>query len=211
VKPRSGSLITLCTFNVQRGRRPDGAIDNALLAATCAAIDVDVLALQEVTDDQPPLIADACGMVHVFGPAIPGYGNALLSRTPIEQVEIVALDPSDGREPRAAIVARTAGVTVAATHLGLRGDAEHQLPRLLGALAGRPGPHVLLGDLNDEHPVVAPFELAPPQRTFPAHAPRRRIDHVAVAGLEIVSVDVLEEQAVGDHRPVVVALEHREG
>jgi endonuclease/exonuclease/phosphatase family metal-dependent hydrolase len=203
-------VISLATFNVQRGRRPDGEIDLALLAKTCAALDVDVLSLQELTDDQPPAIAAASGMHCAFGPAIRGYGNALLSRGAIDDIEIVPLAPSPGREPRAAIVARTAGVSVAATHLGLRGDALAQLPVVLRALLERPGPHALLGDLNVEDPDVAPLALVEPQRTFPAHRPRRRIDHVAVGGLVVMSVAALDQQPVGDHRPVVVTAEHAE-
>jgi endonuclease/exonuclease/phosphatase family metal-dependent hydrolase len=202
--------VIITTFNVQRGRRPDRVIDLPLLAGTCAAIETDVLALQEVTADQPPVIADTSGMHVVFGPAIPGYGNALLSREPIGDVEIVDLPFSAGREPRSAIVASTAGVTIAATHLGLRGDAALQLPVLLAALAHRAGPRVLVGDLNTEDPDVAPLRLVTPQATVPAHAPRRRIDHVAVDGLVVRSVAVLDEQRVGDHRPVMVALEHEQ-
>ena len=202
--------MILTSFNVQRGRRPDRVIDLPLLAETCAGLVTDVLALQEVTEDQPPVIADACGMHVVFGPAIPGYGNALLARAPIEDVEIVDLPFSAGREPRSAILATVDGVTVAATHLGLRGDATTQLPVVLAALLGRHGPRVLVGDLNTEDPDVAPLRLLAPQRTFPAHAPRRRIDHVAVDGLVVRSVAVLDEQRVGDHRPVVVALEEEQ-
>jgi endonuclease/exonuclease/phosphatase family metal-dependent hydrolase len=199
--------VILTTFNVQRGRRPDRVIDLPLLAETCAAMATDVLALQEVTEDQPPVIAAACGMHVVFGPAIPGYGNALLSHEPLADVEIVELPFTPRREPRSAILASTAGVTIAATHLGLRGDATTQLPVLLAAVLRRNGPRILVGDLNTEDPDVAPLALVAPQRTFPADAPRRRIDHVAVDGLVVTSVAVLDEQRVGDHRPVVVTLE----
>jgi endonuclease/exonuclease/phosphatase family metal-dependent hydrolase len=202
--------VIVTTFNVQRGRRPDRVIDLPRLASTCAAIDTDVLALQEVTEDQPPVVAAACGMHVVFGAAIRGYGNALLAREPIADVAVVDLPFTAAREPRSAILATVGGITFAATHLGLRGDARAQLPVVLGALLERPPPHVLLGDLNVEDPDVAPLTLAAPQRTFPAHAPRRRIDHVAVAGLGVVSVRVLDEQPVGDHRPVAVALEQQE-
>ena len=200
--------MILTTFNVQRGRRPDRVIDLPLLAETCASIETDVLALQEVTEDQPPVIAAACDMHVVFGPAIRGYGNALLARAPIDDVEVVDLPFSSRREPRSAILASTSGVTIAATHLGLRGDATKQLPVVVSALLRRRAPHVLVGDLNTEDPDVAPLALVAPQRTFPASAPRRRIDHVAVRGLVVASVAVLDEQRVGDHRPVMVTLEH---
>ena len=202
--------MIVTTFNVQRGRRPDREIDLQLLATTCASIDTDVLALQEVTEDQPPVIAAACDMHVVFGPAIPGYGNALLSRRPITDVAVVDLPFSPEREPRSAILATVDGIAIAATHLGLRGDAADQLPVVVDALRQRGLPRVLVGDLNTEHPDVTPMHLVAPQRTFPSHAPRRRIDHVAVEGLVVTSVGVLDEQPVGDHRPVMVTLEHEQ-
>lgn len=209
--------MRLITFNVQHGRRIDGEIDHALLAATCASFDADVLALQEVDNgttrsgrtDQAAVVAAACGMTHVFGPAIPHYGNALLARGEITDVDIVDLPFSPEREPRSAIVARACGVTVAATHLGLHGDALPQLPVLLEALLDRPGPHALLGDLNleREHVDVAPLELVDAAPTFPSMQPTRRIDHVATGGLLVSRVAVLPRPPVSDHRPLLVEVE----
>jgi endonuclease/exonuclease/phosphatase family metal-dependent hydrolase len=209
-----GRAIRLITFNVQHGRRIDGEIDHALLADTCASFDADVLALQEVDVflprshdvDQAALVAERCGMRHVFGPAVPHYGNALLARGEIGDVEIVDLPFTPEREPRSAILARTCGVTVAATHLGLRGDARLQLPVLLAALLDRPGPHVLLGDLNLEREDVdvEPLALVDAAPTFPSMAPTRRIDHVATSGLTVSRVAVLRRPPVSDHRPLLV-------
>lgn len=209
-----GRAIRLVTFNVQHGRRLDGEIDTDLLAATCASFDADVLALQEVDNgttrsggvDQAAAVADACGMAFVFGPAIPRYGNALLVRGDLTDVEILDLPFSPEREPRCAIVARCAGVSVAATHLGLHGDAGSQLPVVLAALCDRPGPHALLGDLNlDRAEVrVEPLELVDAAPTFPSMAPSRRIDHVATSGLTVSRVAVLPRPPVSDHRPLLV-------
>jgi endonuclease/exonuclease/phosphatase family metal-dependent hydrolase len=202
------------TFNVQHGRRVDGEVDAALLAETCSGFDADVLALQEVDNgtrrsgftDQAAVVAERCGMACVFGPAIPHYGNALLSRHEVVDVEVLDLPHSPDREPRSAILARTGGVSVAATHLGLHGDAVPQLPVLLAALLARPGPHVLLGDLNLEREDVdaAPLELVDAAPTFPSMAPSRRIDHVATGGLVVSRVAVLPRPPVSDHRPLLV-------
>jgi len=212
--------IRLLTFNIQHARRPDGVVDVDLLAEVCAAFDADVLALQEVDDatkrsggrNQAAVVAERCGMSWVFGEAIPRYGNALLARQPVTDVEVLALPHSPEREPRSAIVARVGGLSVAATHLGLHGDARPQLPLVVGALCERPGPHVLLGDLNleradvelDVAPLVLTADAGP---TFPSRRPRRRIDHVATSRDVAVSrVAVLPEPPVSDHRPLLVEL-----
>jgi len=202
------------TFNIQHARRPDGVVDAALLATACAAFEADVLALQEVDDrtrrsggiDQSAVVADACAMHVVFGPAIPRYGNALLAREPITDVELLDLPFSEGREPRSAIVARIGELSVAATHLGLHGDAHAQLPLVVAALTSRPGPRVLLGDLNlgPADVRVAPLTRVESDHTFPVDRPTRTIDHVAVDGLTVTRVVVLPPQPVSDHRALLV-------
>ena len=213
-----GAVIRLATFNIQHGRTPSGRVDVKLLATACAALEADVLALQEVDDglrrssdtDTAATVAQACGMAHVFGPAIEvrggRYGNALLVRGGIDDVEVIPLEDT---EPRSAIVATAVvgdlRLSVGATHLGLRGQAKGQLPILLDALRARPGPRVLLGDLN-LHPedVVAPgFTRVEGGPTFPAKAPRRAIDHVLLDGLEATAA-VVVPLPVSDHRALVV-------
>jgi len=80
---------------------------------------------------------------------------------------------------------------------------------VLAALAGREGPRVLLGDLNLSPELVEPavtaagYALASTGPTFPAAAPRSRIDFVAVSGLAVVSA-ALPDVGISDHLPVVV-------
>jgi endonuclease/exonuclease/phosphatase family metal-dependent hydrolase len=216
--------LRLATYNVQHGRRPDGEVDHALLASSCAGLGADVLGLQEVDvgaarsnrADLAAVVAEACGMAVRFAPAIQlrgggGYGNALLARGTITDEEILAF-PEDS-EPRCALLATvtTAGgpvLTVASTHLGLRGQAGPELERLVAALRDRPAPQVLLGDLNLEPPAVGPvvtaagLTLAGGPPSWPAHRPRRRLDHVAVRGA-VRTVEVVH-LPVSDHRAVVV-------
>ena len=206
--------IRAVSFNIQHGRRPDGVVDVDALAASCAAFDADVLALQEVDAatrrshhrDEAAAVAEACGMSCAFGEALPRYGNALLVRGELTDVEVLALPHAPDREPRVAVLGRGMGVSIACVHLGLHGDAVPQLPRVIEALCERPAPHLLIGDLNLELEVldVAPLTLVEPPPTFPAHRPRRRIDHVAVGGLRVSRVAALPAQAVSDHRPLLV-------
>ena len=219
----SAVAIRLTTFNIQHGQSAAGDVDIALLARSCAALDADVLALQEVDQhlrrshdaDTAAEIAEACGMTFVFGEAIAirggRYGNALLVRGSIDDVAVLAL-PDE--EPRSAVIARvvlTTGeeLSVACTHLGRRGGAPDQLVVVLDALRARSGPRALLGDLNigtaEVEPIAARagFTRVASDPTFPADAPRRTIDHVLLDGLTSTAA-VVPTLPVSDHRPLVV-------
>lgn len=236
------AVLRLATFNVQHGRTPAGPVDAAVLARTCAALGADVLGLQEVDVgthrvgrvDLAGEVASATGMAVTFGPTRPlgpgRYGNALLARGALADVELLDLpspppmpfkvsQPFRTRhEARGAILAsvvlsRGVRLSVAVCHLGLvPGEAETQLVAALARLAGRPGPRVLLGDLNLPPEPVQPlveaagFTLTGGPPTFPGHQPARRIDHVALAGLVPTAV-VVPAVPVSDHRPLVVEVE----
>ncbi|MGH9041580.1 MAG: endonuclease/exonuclease/phosphatase family protein [Acidimicrobiia bacterium] len=218
---RAGAL-RIVTFNVKHGSLADGRIDSRLLARTCAGLGADVLALQEVDRrairsrlaDQVRLVARATGLSAAFGEAarrglLRRYGNVLLTRGPLSDIEVASLpSPRDG-EHRVAVLAAAAGLSVAATHLSFReAEGPAQLDALVELLDRRPLPRVLLGDLNLGPEVVEPvlaaagYRIAATGSTFPARSPRSRIDYVAVAGLEIVSAEALE-MPISDHRAVV--------
>ena len=217
------------TYNIRHGSIPGGRVDLSALGEFCAELAPDILALQEVDKssirsgfaDTEAILAEATGMTSVFGQAkrlgIGGrYGNLLLCRGELHEVEHVRLPRDARRERRGAIVAEVrlpeAGerVSVATTHLGVtRAEALRQLGYTLNALVRRPGPRILLGDLNLGPETVGPACLDaglvmadPEQPTFPADEPEYRIDHVAVDGLEITSVSVWEGP-VSDHRALV--------
>jgi len=219
--------VRIVTFNVKHGSVGNGRSDNRLLARTCAGLEADILALQEVDRratrsrlaDQVGRVARATGMSAAFGEVarrgpLRRYGNVLLARGALSEVETVGLPQPEGGEFRVAVLARLILppllVSVAATHLSFRpGEGAAQLDAVIEALARRPPPRVLLGDLNlppeEVEPALAAagYEVASTGPTFPARTPRSRIDYVAVEGLRMVSAQVLETP-VSDHRPVVV-------
>lgn len=221
--------MRIVTFNVRHGRLPSGSADTAALARYCASLRADVLALQEVDQrvarsgrrDQCAEVAAAAGLRSRFGPArrlgVRGrYGNALLVRGELDEVEDLALPRLSRKEPRGALVATAVidgrRLSVAATHLSTDADeAPVQLAAVLSALDARPSPRVLLGDFNLAADRVAAvlegrgLTLADPALpTFPASAPRHRIDHVAVEGLEVLAVEVMAAALVSDHRALAV-------
>jgi endonuclease/exonuclease/phosphatase family metal-dependent hydrolase len=124
--------LRIATFNIRHGAPKHsyrGLPDE--LAAACASLDADVLALQEVDVGVPrsqnanlaKVAADACGMTYYFAKARKHayrgqYGNALLVRGTISEVTVVRLDGDHRhtlrigrmefkpfREPRNAIIA----------------------------------------------------------------------------------------------------------
>lgn len=69
--------MRVATWNVQHGLRPDGVVDVALVGATVASFDADVVALQELdvrarrSDrvDQPAAVASVARMRYEFAAA----------------------------------------------------------------------------------------------------------------------------------------------
>lgn len=157
------------------------------------------------------------------------YGISLLSRYPALDWQVLRLPrvpltlqfwrPGPFRlvtiteEPRAAVVARFAApdgpLLVAATHLSyLPGLGRWQLRRIRAHLVGRGGPAVVMGDLNLAHPGAARmtgFSSLARHPTFPAHAPRRQLDHILIRGAwPAVSSSAALELGLSDHRALVV-------
>jgi endonuclease/exonuclease/phosphatase family metal-dependent hydrolase len=231
-------VIRFVTFNVRHGLA-EGADepDPHAVAAVVGALGADVLALQELdvrvprsgSTDQLQLALDAApGRTGHFAKTLDmhggDYGIGLVVRGRLDDLAEYSLQPPG--ELRKAIIARVhlddsddrpapPPFTVAATHLqNDRKVARAQLVELLGVLAERPGPHVLLGDLN-----ISPFtvdgvcmELAwdavANAATFPARSPRTQIDWVVTRGFDLVAA-VVPDVRVSDHRPVVVELTPR--
>lgn len=257
-------MTRFATFNVLSGRTSGASrVDAGRFSAAIASLDADVLALQEVDRDQErsggldltALAAAAMGAGHaVFAPALygtpgrrwkpardgqdpggPAYGNALISRFPVHDVETVRMPavpvvvpllvPGHGlvlarEEPRVAIVGRVEvgahpGVTVAATHLPfVPGWNRRQLGRLVQALADRPDPLLLLGDLNLRGATPARVTGWTPlvtTSTFPVDRPRWQLDHVLLRGdtasFGVVTGSRAVALDVSDHRAVVVDVE----
>jgi endonuclease/exonuclease/phosphatase family metal-dependent hydrolase len=229
--------MRLGTFNIKNGLCADGFCDPDILVGACRGLRADVLALQEVDReaprslraDQAAVVAEHCDLTGLYAPARRlreggEYGNALLATGEISDVEHVPLPVQPGREARAAVIARVGvdntPLSVAATHLQNRrgrapktaDEAEEQLAQLevvLDALARRPRPRVLLGDLNVLPEVAEPalaaagYEVADSEPTVHVGAPKVRLDYVAVDGLTIVGSEVVDTK-VSDHRALVV-------
>jgi endonuclease/exonuclease/phosphatase family metal-dependent hydrolase len=240
---RDDSRLRVATFNIRHGAPRDsyrGLPDK--LAEACAALEADVLALQEVDVGVPRsqgadlarVAADACGMTYCFAMARKHayrgqYGNALLVRGSIEDVEIVKLGGDHRhtlklgsvtlkpfREPRNVIIARATmagtALSIGAGHLAADPAARRQqLVRAAAHLADRPAPRLLLGDFNIEWRKAATWlepyglTLAEALLSPPNPALRTGIDHVAVDGLVVRRVET-RWLAISDHAAKIVDL-----
>jgi endonuclease/exonuclease/phosphatase family metal-dependent hydrolase len=232
--------LRVVTFNIRHAAPKDsyrGLPDR--LAESCAALEADVLALQEVDVGVPrsgrtnlaAIAADACGMDYYFAKARKHayrgqYGNALLVRGSITDVEVVRLSGDHRhavrlgpivvkpfREPRNAIIATAsvgvARIAVATGHFAADSTARRaQLTTAAERLVAREPPHVLLGDFNVPWPQAAewlqPYDLTLAEaRLEPAR--QVGIDHVAVRGLEVLHVET-RWLAISDHPAKIVDL-----
>jgi endonuclease/exonuclease/phosphatase family metal-dependent hydrolase len=227
--------VRVATYNIKNGLDLDRQrTDNRALVDACRSLDPDVLALQEVDRRrvrsrfrrQSHLVARGVGGREVFGrtrrrDVIGSYGNALIVRGTVSDVEHWPLPVTPGHEARGAILARVdiGGVecSVAATHLQNRRDewtvheAPEQLRAVLAALRTRPAPRLLMGDFNLRERVAGPivadngFTAVEHELTWPAPAPEISIDWICLDGLEAVDVRVVH-LPVSDHRAVVAEL-----
>ena len=226
--------MRVVTFNIHHGTvAKHGPVDPKRLADVCASFDADVLALEEVDRgtfrvdgvDLAAVVAQRCGMAHVFGASrpFPGgqYGNAVMVRGSVDHWSVRALPRVPAwkrwqeRRTFLQVAARIDDVpiTVAATHLAVPQAVNGvQLDHLLALVGPVPGPLVVLGDLNRFAPTVRPAAEAAGLSyvrhgpTSPATAPRLVIDHVLVsAHFRVTDVEVRSTE-MSDHAALLVDL-----
>jgi endonuclease/exonuclease/phosphatase family metal-dependent hydrolase len=193
-----GSDLLVVTYNVEFSRKIDEAI--RVLRDVPELADADVVLLQEMTANATVRIASALGMGYVYYPAIhharagQDFGNAVLSRWPIEHDEKLVL-PHRSRyagTQRAATIATirvdTMTVRVYSTHLGTPADLSTGRRREQLATILRDGarfPNVVVGgDMNmgDLGPAVREQGYRWATSSTPRTTRFGRWDHVLVRG-----------------------------
>lgn len=225
---RPFQTTTIMTWNIRAGRGLNDVRDLTRVAAVIKEADADFVALQEVDRnttradgvDQLTVLAEATGLVPTWGKALDfdggEYGVALLSRAAPLRTQVVPLTHPDATEARVLLLVEFSDCIVGVTHLPLHETARLAAVKTIRAALPAEKPCFLAGDWNDEpasetlRALRGPFALlsgvAP---TFPANAPTRCLDYIAVlrryrARYEGVSHEVLPEAVASDHRPVCV-------
>ncbi len=232
---RDPDAFVVLDWNLHYGVGADTTVDLEQIARTIEAEQPDVVALQEVARgwvlgggvDMATWLAERLGMHVAFAPAADHqFGNALLSRAPLTDVEVVPLPYGAGPQQRSALTALAEGpggtpVRVTSVHLQHR---ETNVPTRLDQLAAlaealpADGPSVLAGDLNagPGSPELATLTDAgwtsaldaagdPGALTHPSDDPATRIDWVLGQGVTFDDARVLGDRS-SDHLPVVTTV-----
>lgn len=214
--------MRVVTWNIHGAVGLDGRRSIRRIAEVLAALDADVVGLQEVRDLWPfPLqsrsLARALGMRAVFQPNIRKprfrFGNLLLTRGEVLRSAFVPL-PGDG-EARGLLLADVApadgtALTFGVTHLGLSAEArDMQKEAILDALP-RHAPVVLVGDFNERPEALGALahrlRLASVAPSYPATDPSAAIDLVLTTeDLAVEAIQAVPSDA-SDHLPVVADL-----
>lgn len=227
----------LMTYNIHSCIGMDGKLDPVRIADVIRGTGAETVAMQEVDKlterigyvDQPAVIAKELNYHYLFGKAINrskgDYGNALLSRYPLEQIDNLEI-PTLG-EPRRVLVAKVNAPVpyyVLATHFTHQPKAENirvECVRVIKEyLEKHPQyrPVILMGDLNarpDSDSIqslrAAGFrifnDVMPDALSFPAHKPVIMLDYIAAYPADCVKLKsfcVVNEPVASDHRPVMV-------
>ncbi len=229
VKPQTPGTLRVLTYNIHHGEAMDKQFDYPRLAKVINDLTPDLVALQEVdvgTErssgvDQAALLGKLCKMHHAFGQAMPyqggRYGDAILSRFPIDSVVVHPLPYQFEQEPRAAVEVRIqpdgiGPITFVSTHL-CHQKVENRLQqtqRIKSLFSKQEGYSVVLaGDFN-ARPGSEPMQVLLDAGWKDAIAPRSVIDYVLVRSSDpwkMREVTILDEQIVSDHKPVLVVLQ----
>src|SRR5690606_619255 len=104
--------LRILSYNIHHAEGTDGRLDLERIASIIRAVEPDLVALQEVDDrttrangvDQAQELGRLTGLHAYFGQAMPyqggGYGQAILSKWPLQSRAIHTLPQQPGREPR---------------------------------------------------------------------------------------------------------------
>ena len=237
------SDLTVLTYNIRHGEGTDGVFDLERQARVIRESGADLVALQEVDVrttrasgvNQAEELARLTGMEVLFGEAIPyaggSYGDAVLSKLPVEAQMVWKLPAEPNHEERVAVgilVTLPSGESIRfiGTHLDHTRDSSDRIRQAQSILeqaypAGEPmPPTLLLGDLN-ARPGSEPmkvllerFASAAPAGipSFPSDLPTRAIDWVLYTptdSWEVVEVHTLHEPVASDHAPLRAVLRHK--
>ncbi len=200
-----GMKLRLATYNVHKCVGLDRRRQPERIVSVIAALDADIVALQEVDLRLSPrpaalprtLIEDRTELrtlpFALSAPSLGWHGQTMLVHRDLDVTAIRRIE-LPGLEPRGAILAEIATeagpLRVVGVHLGLiRRYRTMQLAAIRAALSRRAEmPTAILGDYNDwsarggAEALGSGFRLHAPGASFPAARPLASLDRVALGG-----------------------------
>jgi len=194
------SQLLLATWNIHMGVGLDGRRDLLRIAEVIRQMGPDLIGLQEVDNhrvqggDDLQQLGVLTGLEPLAGPTLQHaageYGNALLTRLPVLDVERHDISVLQ-REPRGVLIAHLdwlgERLQVAVTHFGLRAwERREQVQRLITCLSmTNRSPFILMGDFNEWFVWGRPrrwlqrhFHRIHSPATFPSRWPILGLDHI---------------------------------
>lgn len=232
--------LRVLSYNIHHAEGVDRKLDLQRIARVITNVDPDLVALQEVdrnvkrtkSVDQPTELARLTKMNVVFGANIDlqggHYGNAILSRFPIDHHQNHLLPNFDQGEQRGVIEAEIRvpqsgeTITLMATHLDHRSDHRERIASAVAIndlIAENPGrPALLAGDLNavSESQTLTQLKTMwssvnqAPLPTIPVGRPAKQIDFILFRPenrWKTMEVKILDESVASDHRAILAVLE----
>ncbi|MGE5629631.1 MAG: endonuclease/exonuclease/phosphatase family protein [Caulobacteraceae bacterium] len=225
------SNLKVMTYNIHRGINRRNKLDIDGIVDTIKSADPDIVALQEVErfsvrtrfQDQVKLIADKLSMNYAYGKSINiisgQFGNAILSKYPIEEYEVVKLPSVKENRTLLKAVVSVSGtkITVYNTHLGLNQYEREEQVTEIKKIIGNNKRFILAGDFNSSVDKLgaltgtlkdcAAYTKGEKEKpTFENNEIRERIDYIFTSGdFRVKEYDVPESEA-SDHYPVISVL-----
>ncbi len=227
-----GDTIRVMTYNTHSGADPTGHLGLEAIAQVIERENPDVVGLQEISRgwvlngsvDMLTWLAQRLDMVPVFGPAADGqWGNAVLTRLPVESFENIPLPTEDLLLKRAFMALELdrgaeRPITVINTHYHNPSEGgavrEEQSAVILEYALDTPNT-VIMGDFNAEHgdPEIDQYGSAGfgdvldltgvvPGYTNPVPDPTRRIDYIFITPDLAASDGAVAPDEASDHLAV---------
>lgn len=232
--------VKVLAYNIHHANPPSipDSIDLPAIAKVIKNSGADLVALQEVdvyTERSGPelhqakILAEMTGMYYYFEKSISfqggEYGNAILSRFPIDEKEKLQLSSAENTEPRSMLVVQVTlpegeKLKFASTHLDFSSNtnAANQAKDITAYFEKETLPVILAGDFNavigseainqlDRHFTRTCQQDCPP--TIPVINPKKAIDFIFYRPENEIAVEdhrVIPETYASDHLPVGATL-----
>ena len=223
--------MRIATYNVHKCRGLDGRVRPERIAKVIASLGADVVALQEIFEEQTEYLAKALKYSSCFGEnrkvGKKPYGNATLSRLPFADIKNYDLTHG-GRERRGVLrsdvkiggrVLHLFNVHLGTAFMERRYQGRLLIgPRILSQL-GLSGPRLIVGDFNEwtrglctnlmgaQFAVADLKRFARSARSYPGILPMMNLDHIYFdRTLELKSLELFRSRTAviaSDHLPLV--------